>query len=73
MCSVAQLCLTLCDPWTVAHHAPLSMGILQEKILEWVDIPFSRDLADSGIEPTSLKSPESGGGFYTASTTWEVL
>ena len=23
---VAQSCLTLCDPWTVAHQAPLSMG-----------------------------------------------
>ena len=27
--------------------------ILQAKILEWVSIPFSRDLADPGIEPTS--------------------
>ena len=22
-------------PWTAAHQAPLSMGILQERILEW--------------------------------------
>ena len=29
-------------PWTVAHQAPLSMGILQVRILEWVAIPFSR-------------------------------
>ena len=29
-------------PWTVAHQAPLSMGILQARILEWVAIPFSR-------------------------------
>ena len=28
--------------WTVARHAPLSMGILQERILEWVAIYFSR-------------------------------
>jgi len=27
--------------------------ILQAKILEWVSIPFSRDLPDPGIEPTS--------------------
>ena len=27
--------------WTVAHQAPLSMGILQAKILQWVAIPFS--------------------------------
>ena len=28
--------------WTVAHHAPLVHGILQERILEWVAISFSR-------------------------------
>ena len=28
-------------PWTVAHQAPLSMGILQARILEWVAMPFS--------------------------------
>ena len=26
-------------PWTVAHQAPLSIGILQARILEWVAIP----------------------------------
>ena len=26
-------------PWTVAHQAPLSMGILQARILEWVATP----------------------------------
>ena len=31
-----QWCLTLCDLWTVAHQAPLSLGILQARILEWV-------------------------------------
>ena len=33
---VTQLCLTLCDPMAVACQAPLSMGILQARILEWV-------------------------------------
>ena len=28
-------------PWTVAHQAPLSRGIFQARILEWVAIPFS--------------------------------
>ena len=27
--------------WTVARQAPLSMGILQARVLEWVAIPFS--------------------------------
>ena len=29
-------------PWTVAHEVPLSMGILQARILEWVAMPSSR-------------------------------
>ena len=29
------------------------MEILQERILEWVSIPFSRDLPNLGIEPRS--------------------
>ena len=29
-------------PWAVDHQAPLSMGILQARILEWVAISFSR-------------------------------
>ena len=28
--------------WTVAHQAPLPMGILQARVLEWVAIPSSR-------------------------------
>ena len=38
-------------PWTVARQAPLSMGILQARILEWVAIPPPRDLPNPGIEP----------------------
>ena len=33
---------SLRPPWTVAHQAPLSMAILQARILEWVAIPCSR-------------------------------
>ena len=29
-------------PWTVAHLAPLPVGILQARIREWVAMPFSR-------------------------------
>ena len=41
LCLVAQSCLFV-TPWTVAHQAPLSMGILQTRILVWVAIPSSR-------------------------------
>ena len=32
-----------CSPWTVARQAPLSIGILQARILEWVAMPSSRE------------------------------
>ena len=37
--SCVQLFMTL---WTVALQAPLSLGILQARILEWIAMPFSR-------------------------------
>ena len=45
---VAQSCLTLCNSMYCTVH-----GILQARILEWVAMPFSRDLPNAGIEPTS--------------------
>ena len=39
---VAQLCLTLCDPMNCNQPGSSVHGILQARILEWVDIPFSR-------------------------------
>ena len=36
---VAQSCLTLCDPWTVAHEAPPpSMGFSRREY--WCGLPF---------------------------------
>ena len=35
---VAQSCLTLCDPWTVAHIVPLSMGFSRQEY--WSGLPF---------------------------------
>ena len=40
-------------PWTVTHQAPLSMGILQARILEWVAMPSCRDLPNPEIKPRS--------------------
>ena len=44
---------TLWTPWTVAHQAPLSMGILRPE--NWSGLPFPPpgDLSNPGIEPTS--------------------
>ena len=45
LCLVAQRVQLFATPWTVAHQAPLSMGILPARILERVAIPFSRGLS----------------------------
>ena len=42
LCLVAHLGLTLGDLMDCSPQAPLSMGILQARILEWVAIPSSR-------------------------------
>ena len=39
-------------PWTIAHQALLSMGILQARILEWVAMPSLQ-----GIFPTQGSNP----------------
>ena len=43
-CAVVSLpvILTLATPWTVSHQVPLSLGILQARILEWVAMPSWR-------------------------------
>ena len=38
----AQLCLTVCDPTDYTLPGSSVHGILQARILEWVDISFSR-------------------------------
>ena len=38
--------------WTVAHQAPLSMGIAQARMLEWIAMPYLQ-----GIFPTQELNP----------------
>ena len=42
LCSVAQLCPTLCNPMDYSPPGSSVHGILQTRILVWVAIPFSR-------------------------------
>ena len=49
--SHVRLSVTL---WTVAHQAPLSLGILQARILEWIAMPSSRGSSHPESEPQSL-------------------
>ena len=41
--SVAQSCLTLCDPMDHSPPGSFVHGILQARILEWTDMPSSRE------------------------------
>ena len=59
MFSCVQLFVT---PWTVARQAPLSMGILQARILEWIVMPISR-WSSQPRDWTQVSCI--GGGFFT--------
>ena len=50
---VAQSCLTLGNPWTVACQAHLFMGFSRPKYWSGLPFPSPRDLPDSGIVPGS--------------------
>ena len=41
-------------PWTAAYQAPLSMGILQARLLAWVAMPSSRGSSQSKDQPRIL-------------------
>ena len=45
-----------CDPWTVAHQAPLSMGFSRQEYWSRLPCPSPGDLPHPGIKPTSLVS-----------------
>ena len=55
-------------PWTVALQAPLSMGILQARILEWVAMPSSRG-SSQPRDQTHISCI--AGRFFTTTAMWE--
>ena len=67
-----QSCRTLYDLWTVAHQAPVSMGLSRQEYWNGLPWPFSGYLPDSVIELVSLMSPTLAGGFFSASAIWEA-
>ena len=67
-----QSCLTLCNAWTVAHQAPLSMGFSRPEYWSGLPCPPPADLPAPGIEPVSLTSAALEGMFFTTTTTWEA-
>ena len=57
-------------PWTVAHQAPLSMGIFQARILKWVAMPSS---SRSSQPRDWTQVSRTAGGFFTVWATREAL
>ena len=51
--------------WTVARRAPLSMRFSRQECWNGLPFPTPGDLPDPGIEPKSLVSSASVGGFFT--------
>ena len=58
--------------WTVALQAPLSIGIVQAIILEWVAMPSSRWYSLPRDQICISMSPTLAGGFFTARATWDA-
>ena len=59
-CSVAQSCLTFCDPMMErSSQAPLSIGFSQQEYWGGLPFPPPGDLPNAGIGPTSPASPHS--------------
>ena len=63
LCLIAQSCLTLCYPRTVACQGLLSMRVLQARILEWVARPSSRG---SSQPRNQTRVSYIAGGFFTS-------
>ena len=66
MCSVAQSCLTVCDPVDCSSPGSSVHGIFQARIPEWVAIFYSRGCSQprDGICLSCIS-----GGFFTTSAT----
>ena len=50
-CLVAELCLTLVTPWTVACQSPLSVGFSRQEY--WSELPFPSPVGLPNLEPMS--------------------
>ena len=70
-----QLHPTLCNLWTVALQAPLSMAFSREEYQSALPCPPPGYLSDPGIEPASfmsLTSPVLASEFFTTNVTQEA-
>ena len=57
---------------TIAHQAPLFMGLSRQEYWRGLPCPPPGDLPHPQIKPASLMSPALAGGFFPTSATWEA-
>ena len=69
---ISQLCPTVCNLWTVAHQAPMSMGFSRQESWSVLPCPLPGDPPNPGIKGASLRSSALADRFCTTSTTWEA-
>ena len=62
LCLVTQSWPIFVTPWTVARQAPLSMGIVWARILEWIAMPSSRGSSQPRDQTQVFNI---AGGFFT--------
>ena len=65
VCSVAQLCLTLCDPMGCRPPGSSDCGIFRQEYCSGFPFSTPRDLPNPGIKPTSSVSAALAGRFFT--------
>ena len=73
MCVHSLSCVwLLTTPRTVAHQAPLSMGLSRQENWSGLPCPPLGNLPNPGIKPEALTSLALEGEFFTTSATWET-
>ena len=65
-----QSCPTLCNLWTVARQAPLSMGFSRQEHWSGLPCPPLGDLPEPEIESRYPVFPALAGRIFTNSATW---
>ena len=67
-----QSFLSLCNLWSIAYQAPLSMELSRQEYWSVLPCPPPGDLPEPGTEPTFFMSSALAGGFFTTTVTWEA-
>ena len=72
MCVCAESCPALCDPKDCSLPGSSVHGILQSRILEWVDLPSSRGSPQSRNQTYNSCVSCIADRFFTHWVTWEA-